>query len=30
VELYKKNLEADVLTKIEKLKKEGWQNNFDK
>jgi hypothetical protein len=28
--LYKKNLEADVLTKIEKLKKEGWQNNFDK
>ncbi len=30
VEMYKKNLEADVLTKIEKLKKEGWQNNFDK
>src|ERR1700691_4974590 len=30
VELYKKNLEAEVLTKIEKLKKEGWQNNFDK
>jgi 5-(carboxyamino)imidazole ribonucleotide mutase len=30
VELYKKNLESDVLVKIEKLKKEGWQNNFDK
>src|SRR5579862_9133454 len=30
MELYKKNLESDVLAKIEKLKKEGWQNNFDK
>jgi 5-(carboxyamino)imidazole ribonucleotide mutase len=30
VELFKKNLESDVLIKIEKLKKEGWQNNFDK
>src|SRR6201985_2024327 len=29
VEAYKKNLETDVLTKIEKLKKDGWQNNFD-
>ncbi len=30
VEAYKKNLESDVLSKIEKLKSEGWQNNFDK
>jgi 5-(carboxyamino)imidazole ribonucleotide mutase len=30
VEAYKKNLESDVLSKIEKLKKEGWQNHFDK
>lgn len=26
---YKKNLEAEVLTKVEKLKKEGWLNTFD-
>ena len=26
---YKKNLEAEVLKKVEKLKTEGWQNNFD-
>jgi 5-(carboxyamino)imidazole ribonucleotide mutase len=30
VESYKKNLEADVLSKIDKLKKDGWGNNFDK
>jgi 5-(carboxyamino)imidazole ribonucleotide mutase len=30
VEAYKKNLESDVLKKVEKLRKEGWQNNFDK
>ncbi|HLX90106.1 MAG TPA: 5-(carboxyamino)imidazole ribonucleotide mutase [Puia sp.] len=30
VEAYKKNLEGEVLGKIEKLKKEGWQNNFDR
>ena len=29
VDVYKKNLEADVLKKIEKLKKEGWENKFD-
>jgi 5-(carboxyamino)imidazole ribonucleotide mutase len=29
VEAYKKNLESDVLKKIEKLKKEGWENKFD-
>lgn len=29
VEAYKKNLETDVLKKIEKLKKEGWENKFD-
>lgn len=26
---YKKNLETEVLRKVEKLKTEGWQNNFD-
>ncbi len=26
---YKKSLESDVLEKISKLKKDGWQNNFD-
>jgi 5-(carboxyamino)imidazole ribonucleotide mutase len=29
VDAYKKNLESDVLKKIEKLKKEGWENKFD-
>ena len=29
VETYKRNLEADVIQKIEKLKKEGWENKFD-
>jgi 5-(carboxyamino)imidazole ribonucleotide mutase len=29
VEAYKKSLETEVLQKIEKLKKEGWQNEFD-
>jgi 5-(carboxyamino)imidazole ribonucleotide mutase len=29
VDDYKKRLEADVLKKIEHLKKEGWVNNFD-
>lgn len=29
VEAYKKNLEADVLKKVEKLKNEGWENLFD-
>ena len=29
VDVYKKNLESDVLKKIEKLKKEGWENKFD-
>lgn len=26
---YKKNLEAEVLKKADKLKKDGWQNQFD-
>jgi 5-(carboxyamino)imidazole ribonucleotide mutase len=26
---YKKTLESDVIEKIAKLKKEGWENNFD-
>ena len=26
---FKKNLETEVLKKVEKLKTEGWQNNFD-
>jgi 5-(carboxyamino)imidazole ribonucleotide mutase len=26
---YKKNLEAEVLSKVEKLKQQGWENNFD-
>ncbi len=29
VEAYKKNLESDVIKKIERLKKEGWENKFD-
>jgi 5-(carboxyamino)imidazole ribonucleotide mutase len=29
VTAYKKNLEAEVLNKVEKLKQQGWQNNFD-
>jgi 5-(carboxyamino)imidazole ribonucleotide mutase len=29
VATYKKNLEAEVLKKADKLKKEGWQNQFD-
>jgi 5-(carboxyamino)imidazole ribonucleotide mutase len=27
---YKKDLEAEVLKKADKLKKDGWQNEFDK
>ena len=27
---YKKNLEAEVLTKVERLRQEGWENQFDK
>ena len=26
---YKKNLETEVLKKVEKLKQEGWINSFD-
>jgi len=26
---YKQKLEKEVLTKVEKLKEQGWQNNFD-
>jgi len=26
---YKNTLEADVIKKVEKLKKEGWENTFD-
>jgi 5-(carboxyamino)imidazole ribonucleotide mutase len=26
---FKKNLEAEVLRKVDKLKQEGWENNFD-
>jgi 5-(carboxyamino)imidazole ribonucleotide mutase len=29
VEAYKKSLETEVLQKVGKLKKEGWQNEFD-
>src|SRR5687768_17808501 len=29
LEAYKKNLETEVLNKVEKLKQQGWQNNFD-
>jgi 5-(carboxyamino)imidazole ribonucleotide mutase len=29
VDAYKKNLEAVVMKKIEKLKEEGWENKFD-
>lgn len=28
--VYKKDLEAEVLKKADKLKKDGWQNGFDK
>jgi len=27
---YKKDLEAEVLKKADKLKQDGWQNGFDK
>lgn len=30
VAAYKKNLETEVLMKVEKLKTEGWKNDFDK
>ena len=30
VTAYKKNLEAEVLKKVDKLKTDGWQNDFDK
>jgi len=30
VTAYKKNLEAEVLKKVEKLKTEGWENGFDR
>ena len=26
---FKKNLESDVMVKVEKIRKEGWENNFD-
>jgi 5-(carboxyamino)imidazole ribonucleotide mutase len=26
---YKKNLDSEVMAKVEKLKKEGWENKFD-
>jgi 5-(carboxyamino)imidazole ribonucleotide mutase len=29
VDAYKKGLEKDVLKKIERLKKDGWENEFD-
>ena len=29
VEHFKKNLEAEVIKKVNKLKKEGWNNQFD-
>jgi 5-(carboxyamino)imidazole ribonucleotide mutase len=29
VSAYKKNLETEVLAKVEKLKQQGWDNNFD-
>ncbi len=29
VDAFKKNLDAEVMAKIEKLKTAGWQNNFD-
>jgi hypothetical protein len=29
MDLYKKELEKDVLKKIEKLKSDGWNNEFD-
>jgi 5-(carboxyamino)imidazole ribonucleotide mutase len=29
VAAYKKNLEAEVLAKVENLKKQGWENKFD-
>jgi 5-(carboxyamino)imidazole ribonucleotide mutase len=30
VKAYKKNLEKEVLNKVEQLKQDGWQNYFDK
>src|SRR6476469_2071594 len=30
IKVYKKNLEKEVLNKAEQLKKDGWQNYFDK
>jgi 5-(carboxyamino)imidazole ribonucleotide mutase len=30
IEAYKKKLETDVIDKVEKIKKEGWENSFDK
>lgn len=29
VAAFKKNLETEVLNKVEKLKQQGWENNFD-
>ena len=29
VDDFKKNLESDVMGKVEKIRKEGWENNFD-
>jgi 5-(carboxyamino)imidazole ribonucleotide mutase len=29
VEAFKKTLESDVIEKIAKMKKDGWENNFD-
>ena len=29
VAAYKKNLDAEVLKKVEKMKTDGWENNFD-
>lgn len=26
---YKKSLEADVMSKVDKIRKEGWENSFD-
>src|SRR5215475_1280986 len=30
IKSYKKNLEKEVLNKVNQLKSDGWQNNFDK
>ena len=29
VAAYKKNLDAEVLKKVEKMKTDGWENGFD-